>query len=128
MRHFWDLVQNDPVFLRKLNGWLTIFWTWNFPPVIALYLLVDNDTFQKICLLYLALVSIWANVGSHWSAWQAARIEAKQEADADVQEVLREVRLLRAELSDHGGWPGPQVPAEQDQASADEQQQPPGDP
>lgn len=96
---FWNAVQNDPVFLRKLNGWLTIFWAWNFPPVIALYLLVDNETFQKICLLYLALVSIWANVGSHWSAWQAARIEAKQEADADVQEVLREVRALRLELA-----------------------------
>lgn len=76
------LVQ-DAVFLRKFHGWMTIFWLANFPPVTALYLLVDSDAFQRFCLLYLALVSIWANVAGHWSAWQAARIEVKQDEAAE---------------------------------------------
>ena len=79
IKSLWAMVQGDPVFMQKINGWLTIFWLCNFPPVITVYLLVDNETFQKVCLLYLALVSIWANVAGHWSAWQASRVEVKQD-------------------------------------------------
>lgn len=75
------MVQGDPVFMQKVNGWLTIFWLANFPPVIMVYLMVGNETFQRICLLYLALVSVWANVAGHWAAWQASRVEVKQEED-----------------------------------------------
>lgn len=74
----WVKIQGDPDFMKKTNGWLTIFWIANFPPVIALYLMVDNETFQTFCLLYLALVSIWANVAGHLSAWQAGRVELEQ--------------------------------------------------
>lgn len=73
-----DLLQ-DPVFLRSFHGWATVFWLINFPPIIALYLLTDSKAFQAFCLLYLALVSIWANVAGHWSAWQASRIEVKED-------------------------------------------------
>jgi hypothetical protein len=73
---------NDPRTMRRVNGWLSVFWMANFPPVIALYLLVGDDQFQRVCLLYLALVSIWANAASHWSAWQAARVEVKQDDGA----------------------------------------------
>lgn len=69
---------DDPVQLKALNGWLTIFWLANFPPVIALYLLIPSDSFQSFCLLYLALVSIWANVAGSASTWQSARVEARQ--------------------------------------------------
>lgn len=79
IKSLWAMVQGDPVFMRKTNGWLTIFWALNYPPVITLYLIVPNDVFQTFCLLYLALVSIWANVAGHWAAWQAARIEIKQD-------------------------------------------------
>lgn len=72
---------DDPAWLRSLNGWLTIFWLANYPPVIALYLLIPNDSFQSFCLLYLALVSIWANVASSASTWQAARVEERQAAE-----------------------------------------------
>ena len=85
----------SPEFLRKLNGWLTIFWLGNFPPVIFLYFTSTSEEFQKFCLLYLALVSIWANVAGHVSAWQAARIECVQAEDADVQEVLDAVHDLK---------------------------------
>jgi len=29
---------------------------------------------------------LWALVSGHWSAWQAARVEVKQEKEAKVQE------------------------------------------
>jgi hypothetical protein len=66
-------------FLKTFHAGATVFWLLNFPPIIALYLLVDNETFQNFCLLYLALVSIWANVAGHWSAWQSSRVEVKQD-------------------------------------------------
>lgn len=72
-------IQANAIFLRKLNVWLTAFWVLNFPPVIALYIIFPDDKFQSFCLLYLALVSIWANVAGHASAWQAARTEVKQD-------------------------------------------------
>jgi hypothetical protein len=71
--------------MRKLNGWLTIFWMANFPPVILLYVLLDDERFQAFCLLYLALVSVWANVAGHWATWQASRIEVKQDEQAQSQ-------------------------------------------
>jgi len=73
----------DPIFLRRFHGWTTMFWLLNFPPVIALYIIFPAAQFQKFCLLYLALVSIWANVAGHWSAWQAARIEVKEDQRAN---------------------------------------------
>ena len=79
MRTWWTSIQNNPVLLRKIHGWLTIFWIANYPPVIALYFLVDNTTFQAFCLFYLALVSIYANVAGEWAAWQACRVEVRQE-------------------------------------------------
>lgn len=84
----------SPPFLRALNGWLTVFWLCNFPPILAIYFSTSSEKFQSVCLLYLALVSIWANVAGHMSAWQAARIECQQAEDADVQQVLDEVKHL----------------------------------
>jgi hypothetical protein len=37
---------------KKLQLLLTWFWIANFPPVIILYFAVDNETFQKLILLY----------------------------------------------------------------------------
>ena len=73
----WASVQGDPIFMRKLNGWLTMFWVLNFPVVIGIYYLVP-ETWKGISILYLALVSIYANVAGHLAAWQASRIEVLQ--------------------------------------------------
>lgn len=71
--------------IKTANGWLTVFWLANFPPIIWLYVAVDDDTFQKVTLLYLSIVSIWANVGTHFAGWVAGRTEVKVEAqEADV--------------------------------------------
>lgn len=78
----WASVQGNPVFMRKLNGWLTIHWVFHFPVVIVLYF-VYPSVWTSASILYLALVSIYANVAGHLSAWQAARVEVTQN-DQDV--------------------------------------------
>jgi len=33
---------------------------------------------------YVASLSLWALVSGHWSAWQAARVEVKQDEEASL--------------------------------------------
>lgn len=80
VRALWAAVQGDPKFMRKVNGWLTIFWIVMIPVSISLGLLSS--------VVYVSALSLWALVSGHWSAWQAARVEVRQEEDADVQEVI----------------------------------------
>lgn len=71
----WRSVQGDPVFMRRLNGWLTIFWILMIP--------VSMATGWINSVTYVAVLSLWALVAGHWSTWQAARVEVKQENAAD---------------------------------------------
>lgn len=82
MRALWASVQEDPIFMRRLNGHLTLHWLCHFPVVIFLYF-VFPDTWEKVSILYLALVSIYANVAGHLSAWQASRVEVLQQTQID---------------------------------------------
>jgi hypothetical protein len=93
----WASIQEDPVFMRKINGWLTIFWLLNFPPVIACYIWAP-DAWKQASILYLALVSIYANVAGHLAAWQASRIEVIQNEDANVADVLEKVEEVHGKL------------------------------
>ena len=74
----WASVQGDPVFMRRVNGWLTIFWIVMIPVSITLGLLSS--------VAYVSALSLWALVSGHWSAWQAARVEVAQQAEAEKQE------------------------------------------
>jgi hypothetical protein len=71
LRSLWASVQGDPVFMRRVNGWLTLFWIAMIPVSIAFGWL---DSVR-----YVSALSIWALVSGHWSAWQAARVEVKQD-------------------------------------------------
>lgn len=66
----WASVQGDPVFMRRVNGWLTIFWILMIPVSLA--------TGWVDSVVYVSALSLWALVSGHWSAWQAARVEVKQ--------------------------------------------------
>jgi hypothetical protein len=66
----WASVQGDPVFMRRVNGWLTIFWVLMIPVSIV--------TGWINSVTYVAALSLWALVSGHWSAWQAARVEVAQ--------------------------------------------------
>ena len=70
MKTLWASVQGDPVFMRRVNGWLTVFWIVMIPISIA--------TGWINSVAYVASLSLWALVSGHWSAWQAARVKVKQ--------------------------------------------------
>jgi hypothetical protein len=60
---------------RIHNGW-ALFWFGNIPPVVASYFLLGRKTWEAAMLLYLAVVSIWANAATHLSNKRAAKAEA----------------------------------------------------
>ena len=92
LRKCWDHVQRDPVFMRRVNGWLTIFWIGMIPVSLA--------TGWVNSVTYVSALSLWALVAGHWSAWQAARIEEfEQEADIPGDVVKRIVRDTEIELA-----------------------------
>lgn len=67
-----------PSQLRKFNGWATVLW---------LVLVIPSLLLWKKSVPWLVFMSVWANVAGHFSAWQAARVEANQEiADQKTKE------------------------------------------
>jgi hypothetical protein len=78
MKSLWASVQGDPVFMRKLNGFLTIFWIVMIPVSFAMGWLKS--------VTYVSALSLWALVSGHWSTWQAARVEVTQQREADERE------------------------------------------
>jgi hypothetical protein len=77
-KSLWASIQGDPVFMRAVNGWLTIFWILMIP-VSILTGWINSVT-------YVAALSLWALVSGHWSAWQAARVEVEQAKEAEERE------------------------------------------
>jgi hypothetical protein len=73
----WASVQGDPVFMRRVNGWLTIFWLAMIPISYALGWLNS--------VVYVSALSLWALVSGHWAAWQAARVEVAQQKELERQ-------------------------------------------
>src|SRR6478672_7575679 len=78
VKSLWGSVQGDPVFMRRVNGWLTVFWLAMIP--------VSMATHWISSVTYVAALSLWALVSGHWSAWQAARVEVNQEREAKKRE------------------------------------------
>ena len=70
----WASVQGDPVFMRRVNGWLALFWIAMIP--------ISLETGWVNSVVYVSALSLWALVSGHWSAWQAARVEVNQEIEA----------------------------------------------
>jgi hypothetical protein len=76
-KSLWASVQGDPVFMRRVNGWLAIFWVVMIPISIA--------TGWVKSVVYVSALSLWALVSGHWSTWQAARVEVTQEQEIQRQ-------------------------------------------
>ena len=74
----WALVQGDPVFMRRVNGWLTVLWIVMIPVSIAMGWLSS--------VVYVSALSLWALVSGHWAAWQAARVECIQQKELERQQ------------------------------------------
>jgi hypothetical protein len=83
--------------MQPVNGWLTIFWIAMIP--------IATGWINSIT--YVASLSLWALVSGHWSAWQAARVEAPEEgsgAQGGRGHGWRDRGAGRA--GDHGGEAG----------------------
>ena len=64
-------VHVDPVLMRRLNGWLAVFWVVMIP--------VSIFTGWIHSVAYVSALSLWALVSGHWSAWEASRVEVEQQ-------------------------------------------------
>jgi hypothetical protein len=60
--------------MRRVNGWLTVFWILMIPVSIEMGWLKS--------VAYVSALSLWALVSGHWAAWQAARVEVEQQRQA----------------------------------------------
>jgi hypothetical protein len=80
------MIQGSPLFMRRLNGWLAIFWIVLIP--IALFM----GWLQSVT--FVSALSLWALVSGHWSAWQAARVEVEQEKEKNADSAGKIVRRL----------------------------------
>ncbi|MDA8435934.1 MAG: hypothetical protein M0Z98_08120 [Actinomycetales bacterium] len=90
VRNLWASIQGDPVFMRRVNGWLTILWIVMIPISIV--------THWVTSVVYVSALSLWALVSGHWSAWQAARVEVAQQEEAKRHEQEDIPRDVVAEL------------------------------
>ena len=94
VRSLWASVQGDPVFMRRVNGWLTMFWIAMIPVSLA--------TGWVKSVTYVSALSLWALVSGHWSAWQAARVEVNQQEGGEdiagqvVEQVVENTDVERA--------------------------------
>ncbi len=86
IKSLWASIQGDPVFMRRVNGWLTVFWIAMIPISLAMHWLTS--------VVFVSALSLWALVSGHWSAWQAARVEVNQDLEArkrDEEDVVSDV-------------------------------------
>lgn len=77
-KSIWASVQGDPVFMRRVNGWLTVIWLVMIPISLAAGWVKS--------VVYVSALSLWALVSGHWSAWQAARVEVNQANEMRARE------------------------------------------
>lgn len=72
IKTLWASVQENPTFMRKFNGWATLIWF-----ILAFPICI----FLSESVAFLVFISVYAVVTGHLSAWQAARVEVKQEKE-----------------------------------------------
>ena len=68
----WIEKLSTPKSIRKVNGYLTLFWVAWFIPAIGV------KSFRNSIML-VAAYSVWANMISHYTAWLTARTEVRAE-------------------------------------------------
>jgi uncharacterized membrane protein len=92
VRKLRTMIQGDPQFMRKINGWLTIFWVCMIPVSLAMGWLSS--------VTYVSALSLWALVSGHWAAWQASRTEVEQQREENrdtegkiVRRIIKETNL-----------------------------------
>ena len=72
VKSLWASVQDNPVLMKKINGWATIVW---FVAAIPICMFLADS------VPFLVFISVYAVVTGHLSSWQAARVEVRQEQE-----------------------------------------------
>lgn len=73
-KSLWASVRDDPVVMKRLNGWLTVVWFVAAFPIC--FWLSESVPF-------LVFISVYAVVTGHLATWAAARVEVRQEEIRD---------------------------------------------
>lgn len=74
MRNFASNVRiklHDPKFTTQFHKYATIVW---------IFLIIPSVLFWSESIIWVVLMSVWANIAGHWSAYQASRSEEKQDS------------------------------------------------
>jgi hypothetical protein len=100
VKGLWASVQGDPKFMRRLNGWLTLFWVAMIP--------VSYELGWLKSVVYVSALSLWALVAGHWSTWQAARVEVTQQEEMEkLEQSPIEQRVVEKIVADTALEPAP---------------------
>ncbi len=99
MRKLWDKVQNDPIFFKKLNGWLTVVWFFLAFPICI---------FLAESVPFLVFISVYAVFTGHLSTWQAGKVEVEQKTGSTLNDEDRQwlIELIRNEAGNGRHLPG----------------------
>jgi hypothetical protein len=89
LKALWASVEISPALFKKINGWMTVFWTVMIP--------VSIITGWVNSVQYVSALSIYALITGHLSTWQAARVEVKQE-EHDEEGPDRLVKEIHSEI------------------------------
>jgi hypothetical protein len=85
MLKVWERLKEDPVHMRRAQGWLTMLWLAMIP--------VSLVTGWVKSVTFVSALSLWALVASHGAWWAAASVECRQAQEnvaGDVVEKLVE--------------------------------------
>jgi len=76
---------NNPVGMKKFHGWMTVGWAVMMPVSIL--------TGWVNLVVYVSVLSIYALFIGHFSSWQAARVEVRQEEIEGAKDLDVEKRI-----------------------------------
>jgi hypothetical protein len=83
MRERWNGLLEQPMIMRRAQGWLTVLWV----AMIPLSLL----TGWVKSVTFVSALSLWALVASHGAWWAAASVECRQAEEDLASDVVEKI-------------------------------------
>lgn len=80
---------SEPRYMVRFHGAMTLIWVG---------LIVPSLLWWSESILWVILMSVWANIAGHWASFQAASGEHRIELDDDVHDAVLEIAELRTEI------------------------------
>jgi hypothetical protein len=83
MHTLWLKLKDDPVLMRRVQGWLTTLW------VVMIPLSLVTGWVKSVT--FVSALSLWALVASHGAWWAAASVECRQAEENVAADVVEEM-------------------------------------